>query len=102
MLINGPHVFKMDDFFFFLDQGGLQIEVGLFTTEQPMYTQEPLHYIMNKINLLDLILICQIYLKILEAINQKGKRGMGLGRKERAIGPGVPHYFSGNWVLITL
>lgn len=71
MLINGPRVFNYVDNFF-LDQCVLQIEVGLFTTEQPMYTQEPLHYIMNKINLLDLILICQIYLKILEAINQKG------------------------------
>lgn len=37
----------------------------------------PRHFIgaQNKINLLDLILICQIYLKIHEAINQK--RGEG-------------------------
>lgn len=74
MLINVPCVFNYLDnnCNFFVDQCVLQIEVGLLTTEQPMYTQESLHYIMNKINLPDLILICQIYLKILEAINQKG------------------------------
>lgn len=33
-------------------------------------------------------------------IKKKAKRGLSL--RERVTGPEVPHYFTGNWVLITL